>query len=177
MNIPSWQSHGSPDPVSPDPDEHPDEHPDELKAVGALPANLPTNLPTNVVPLRRASTEKVSLAHLLDRHPAGKHPRVAVRGDAAPASLNDAPLRVANWPITLVLTGVAGSLLVVVIDSFRRGALLLAVSVLLAFFLRLVLNETEAGLLCVRSRRTDLFVLGALAVAMMIFAIWVPAPN
>ncbi len=158
-----------------------------MSNISGLPAGSPdpdevdddgAEIPSNVVPLRPADSEKVSVAHLLDRHPAGKRVGVQRRpDDVAPVSLNDAPLSIAHWPISLVLAGVAGSLLVVVVDSFRRGALLMAVSVLLAFFLRLVLNEREAGLLCVRSRRTDLLVLGVLTLAMMVFAIWVPAPN
>jgi len=82
----------------------------------------------------------------------------------------------AQWPIAIVLLGVTISLTVVALDQFRTGSLMLAGSVALAFGLRLALPETRAGMLAVRSRRVDLMVLGVLAAALLIFALWVPPP-
>ena len=48
---------------------------------------------------------------------------------------------------------------------------------MLAFFLRLLLPQSDAGLLAVRSKRVDVIVLGVLAIGLTVFALWVPAPN
>ncbi len=81
-----------------------------------------------------------------------------------------------QWPLAVVLLGVAASLGVVALDQFRVGSLLLAASLVLAFVLRLVLPNDRAGMLAVRSKRVDLIVLGALGGALVIFALWVPPP-
>jgi len=60
---------------------------------------------------------------------------------------------------------------------FRRGSLVLAVSVVLAIFLRLFLAENQAGMLAVRSKSVDVAILTLLGVGLTIFALWVPAPN
>lgn len=84
---------------------------------------------------------------------------------------------VRQWPITLVLALVALSLVLIATDHFRRGSVLLAASVILAFFLRLLLPGREAGFLVVRSRRVDVIVLGILGIGLGIFSLWVPAPS
>ena len=76
----------------------------------------------------------------------------------------------------LVLLCVAASLLVVAMDRFRVGSLMLAASLVLAFVLRLVLPTRRAGLLVVRSRTVDLIVLGCLAIALIVFSLSVPPP-
>ncbi|MFZ9988201.1 MAG: DUF3017 domain-containing protein, partial [Candidatus Nanopelagicales bacterium] len=58
----------------------------------------------------------------------------------------------------------------------RIGSLVLAASLVLAFVLRLVLPQDRVGMLAVRSRRVDLVVLGSLAAALVVFALWVPPP-
>ena len=85
--------------------------------------------------------------------------------------------RFREWPISLVLLGIALSMVFVATDHFRRGSLVLAVSVVLATFLRLFLPENQAGMLAVRSRSVDVAVLAVLGVGLAIFAFWVPAPN
>jgi hypothetical protein len=85
--------------------------------------------------------------------------------------------RLAQWPITIVLIGISAALLVVATDHFRRGSVLLSASVVLAFFLRLLLPEREAGMLAVRSRLIDLAVIGGLGLALSLFTFWVPAPT
>lgn len=84
---------------------------------------------------------------------------------------------VRQWPITLVLALVALSLVMIATDHFRRGSVLLAASVILAFFLRMMLPGREAGFLVVRSRRVDVIVLGILGFGLGIFSLWVPAPS
>ena len=82
----------------------------------------------------------------------------------------------AQWPIAVVLVAVGASLLVVALDRFRVGSLMLAASLVLAFVLRLILPADRAGMLAVRSKRVDLIVLGTLAGALVVFALWVPPP-
>lgn len=82
-----------------------------------------------------------------------------------------------QWPITVVVAGIALSLVMIATDHFRRGSVGIAASVMLAFFLRLLLPDPDAGLLAVRGKRVDLAVLGVLALGLTIFALWVPAPN
>ena len=82
-----------------------------------------------------------------------------------------------QWPITVVLIALGASLFLIATDHFRRGSVGLAASVMLAFFLRLLLPEPDAGLLAVRSKRVDVLVLGVLAIGLTVFAFWVPAPN
>ena len=81
-----------------------------------------------------------------------------------------------QWPIAVVLVAVGASLLVVALDRFRVGSLMLAASLVLAFVLRLILPADRAGMLAVRSKRVDLIVLGTLAGALVVFALWVPPP-
>ncbi len=85
--------------------------------------------------------------------------------------------RLRQWPITVVLAGIGVALLVVATDHFRRGAVLLSASVLLAFFLRLLLPERDAGMLAVRSKVIDLVVLGTLGLLLTLFTFWVPPPS
>lgn len=82
-----------------------------------------------------------------------------------------------EWPITLVLTGVAIAMVMIALDYFRRGSIVLSASVLLAAFLRLLLPDADAGMLVVRSRKVDVLTLAVLGVGLTIFTFWVPAPS
>lgn len=82
-----------------------------------------------------------------------------------------------QWPIAVVLAGVVVALLLVAFNSFRLGAVLLAASVLLAAFLRLLLPAQDAGLLVVRSKRIDVSLLVVMGVALSVLAFWVPEPS
>jgi len=82
----------------------------------------------------------------------------------------------AQWPITVVLTLAAVSLGTVALNHFRRGAVLMAAALVLAFFLRLLLPERDAGMLVVRSRLVDLLTLGAFGLGLSVLAYWVPPP-
>jgi hypothetical protein len=82
-----------------------------------------------------------------------------------------------QWPITIVLVGITVALLMIALDHFRRGSIVLSASVMLAAFLRLLLPDAEAGMLAVRSRKVDVAVLGGLAIGLSIFTYWVPPPN
>ena len=85
--------------------------------------------------------------------------------------------RLRQWPSMLVLVGVGVSLVLVATNHFRRGSVLLSACVMVAFFLRLLLPDSDAGLLAVRSKRVDVIVLGLLAMGLTTFAFWVPAPS
>ena len=78
------------------------------------------------------------------------------------------------WPILSVYLGILAALIVVVYVDFRFGAILLSLSVLLAFLLRLRLPDSAAGLLKVRRRRVDLTVLATLGTFLLILALVVP---
>ncbi len=82
-----------------------------------------------------------------------------------------------EWPITVVLLAVAASLSVVALNHFRRGTVLLALSVLLAAALRLALPARDAGLLAVRSRLLDVLTLAGLGSSLLVFALVVPPPS
>ena len=79
-----------------------------------------------------------------------------------------------QWPILSVYLGILASLFVVVYVDFRSGAILLSLSVLLAFILRLRLPDSAAGMLRVRRRRVDLTVLATLGTFLLILALVVP---
>ena len=83
----------------------------------------------------------------------------------------------AQWPITLVLLGVVVAMIMIAMDYFRRGSIVLSASVLLAAFLRLLLPDEDAGMLVVRSRKVDVLTLAALGLGLTIFTFWVPAPS
>jgi len=85
-------------------------------------------------------------------------------------------VNLAQWPITVVLLGVALSLIVVAFVSFRRGSIMLSAFVTLAFFLRLLMPDAEAGWLVVRSKKLDLATLAVLAVGLTVMSFWVPNP-
>ena len=104
-----------------------------------------------------------------NRHPGGDNV-VELRRSRSNAFLR-------QWPITVVLAGVAVAMIFIALDSFRRGSVVLSASVLLAFFLRLLLPDADAGMLAVRSKRIDVITLGILGVAITVFTFWVPAPS
>jgi hypothetical protein len=97
--------------------------------------------------------------------------------DVVPLRAARRPWWVAQWPIILVLLGVAVAMVLIAMDYFRRGAVVLSGSVLLAAFLRLLLPERDAGMLVVRSRKVDVVVLAVLGIGLTIFTFWVPAPS
>jgi hypothetical protein len=82
-----------------------------------------------------------------------------------------------EWPITIVLIGVGIALVLIALDYFRRGSIVLSASVLLAAFLRLLLPSEDAGMLAVRSRGIDVAVLGFLGLGLSLFTFWVPPPS
>ena len=87
------------------------------------------------------------------------------------------PLR-ANWPFAVVCAGVLLGLgVVVVLDRFRRGTLVMAGAVLLGAWLRVLLPERQIGLLKVRGRLVDTVTLLVLGVGLSVVALVVPPPS
>jgi len=80
-----------------------------------------------------------------------------------------------EWPLAVTLGGVlAGLLVAVAFDRFRRGVVLIAAAVIFAGWLRALLPESRLGLLRVRSRRIDVASLFALGVGLLVLALAVP---
>ncbi len=103
--------------------------------------------------------------------------RVLERKAAASQASRDRHEPTLQWPLLVVLSGLVVSLAIVATDHFRRGSVLFAGFVVLAFVLRLVLPDREIGWLAVRSRRIDLICLGFLAVSVTVFSLIVPPPS
>ena len=88
---------------------------------------------------------------------------------SAPAAGSDQPVPVRQWPIVVVLTLVAVGLAVTALDDFRPGVITIGVALLVGSGLRAVLPEV--GMLAVRSRFTDIVVMGGLGVAIVLLAL------
>ncbi|MCX9190392.1 hypothetical protein C3Y87_02960 [Carbonactinospora thermoautotrophica] len=85
--------------------------------------------------------------------------------------------RLPEWPILVVLTGVLVGLIVVGAHHFRRGTMIISLSVLLAAGLRAFLSPKEAGVLAVRSRVVDVITLAALGLILVTLTVVIPPPN
>ena len=79
-----------------------------------------------------------------------------------------------QWPLLIVLGGGVVGLAAVALDHFRSGCLLLGFSVLFAAMARLLLPARRVGLLVVRSRAFDVFVLTGMGTALVVLAVVVP---
>lgn len=131
-----------------------------------LAVSLPDDLPENVIPLRPPGLIR-----------ADNTVAVADQGTKPTPIFGRAAINLPEWPTVLIFAALSVSVLVLLLDSFRRGALLFAASMALAFFFRAVLTDREAGMLRVRSRAVDLVVLGMFTASIGLLAIWVPAPS
>lgn len=81
---------------------------------------------------------------------------------------------VTEWPLLVVCLGVAAGLAYMWLVDFKQGAMIVAVFVCLAAFLRIVLPERTVGLLAVRSRIVDVLSLLILGLALAIITVVVP---
>ena len=102
-----------------------------------------------------------------------------VRLDGEGNPMDDEPFvdRVRDqWPLALVLLGVAAGLAIVALGPFRAGSVVIGAAVLFGTFLRALLPERTAGLLVVRSRSVDVTVMGGLGLALTVLAFIVPPP-
>jgi len=84
----------------------------------------------------------------------------------------------ASWPFAVVCAGVlVGLAVVVLLDRFRRGTLVMGASLLLGAWLRVLLPERQVGLLRVRGRAFDTLTLLLFGVGLTVVALVVPPPS
>ncbi|WP_329135668.1 DUF3017 domain-containing protein [Streptomyces sp. NBC_01476] len=88
---------------------------------------------------------------------------------AGPAGGDDAPGPARQWPILLVVLGVAIGLIITATGSFRPGTLVIGASLLAGAGLRWGL--AKVGMLAVRSRFTDVLTYGVLGLAIVLLAL------
>ncbi|MBL1095459.1 DUF3017 domain-containing protein [Streptomyces coffeae] len=92
-------------------------------------------------------------------------------GRAAPGG---APAPVRQWPLLTVMGGVGLGLLIVALDAFRPGTVVIGLSLLAGAALRWALPEV--GMLAVRSRFTDMLTYGLLGAAIVLLSL-MAQPN
>ncbi|ARF57029.1 DUF3017 domain-containing protein [Streptomyces gilvosporeus] len=94
-------------------------------------------------------------------------------GGRAASGEHSAPAR--QWPLLAVMAGVAVGLLLVAVDAFRIGTLVIGLSLLAGAALRWALPSV--GMLAVRSRFTDLLTYGVLGAVIVLLSMMVqPRP-
>ncbi len=100
--------------------------------------------------------------------PATPPPR---RGAADHARARPAvPHWLARLPYAFVLCGVGAGLAVVATNHFRRGSMLIAAAVFIGALARLLLPESQVGLLAVRRRWLDVLLMTTAAVGITLVA-------
>ena len=100
-----------------------------------------------------------------------------VRLDGEGNPIDDQPLierTIDQWPLALVLLGLASGLVVLSFVDFRVGSIVLGGSIVFAGALRTVLTRERAGLLAIRGRPIDLLTMYGLGVALTTVAVVVP---
>ncbi|WP_407287674.1 DUF3017 domain-containing protein [Streptomyces sp. BP-8] len=91
------------------------------------------------------------------------------------AASGDYPAPARQWPLLAVMGGVALGLLLVALDAFRVGALVIGLALLGGAVLRWALPSV--GMLAVRSRFTDMATYGVLGFVIVVLAMMVqPKP-
>ncbi|MER6569111.1 DUF3017 domain-containing protein [Streptomyces sp. NPDC001093] len=96
------------------------------------------------------------------------------------AASGDAPAPARQWPLLVVLGGVAFGLLLTALDAFRAGTLLIGAALLAGAVMRWILPSV--GMLAVRSRFTDIATYGVLGLAIVLLAMmaqprpWIVVP-
>lgn len=79
-----------------------------------------------------------------------------------------------QWPLLLVLGGMALSVVIVATGDFRPGGVLFGASVLLGALFRLVLPDRQAGLLVLRSRTIDVLMLLLMGLIILLLTLLIP---
>ncbi|MCZ3387524.1 MAG: DUF3017 domain-containing protein [Actinomycetia bacterium] len=91
--------------------------------------------------------------------------------------IDDQPLierTIDQWPLALVLIGLAAGLIVLSFYDFKVGSIMLGAAAIFAAALRMVLPRDRAGLLAIRSRSVDLVTMYGLGIALTTVAALVP---
>jgi hypothetical protein len=78
-------------------------------------------------------------------------------------------------PLLAVLVTVGAGLLVVTLGHWRRGLVVIGLTMVLAALLRLLLPERRVGFLAVRSRPVDVVLMAGAGVALTVIALTIPA--
>ncbi len=78
-------------------------------------------------------------------------------------------------PLLAVLVMVGIGLLLVTFDHWRRGLVVIGLSLIVAGLLRLLLPVRRVGFLAVRSRPTDVVLLAVAGLALAVTALTIPA--
>ncbi len=81
-----------------------------------------------------------------------------------------APRWLGQLPYAFVLCGVGAGLAVVATNHFRRGSMLIAAAVFIGALARLVLPESQVGMLAVRRRWLDVLLMALAAVGITLVA-------
>ena len=102
------------------------------------------------------------------RHPVATTGIFPPEGSAAVGG-DSLPVPVRQWPIVIVLTMVGVGLAVTALNQFRPGVVTIGVALLVGCALRIALPEV--GMLAVRTRFTDIAVMGLLGVAIILLAL------
>jgi Protein of unknown function (DUF3017) len=142
-----------PPPAAPPEDEAPVARPGSAPRYGAYSEARAAADPQEVHPLPGPATPPPS--------------RSADRGRARPAAV---PRWFGRLPYGFVLCGVGAGLAVVATNHFRRGSMLIAASVFIGALARLLLPESQVGMLAVRRRWLDVFLMTAAAVGITLVA-------
>ena len=106
---------------------------------------------------------------------ADEPPEVRLDGEGNP--IDDQPLferTIDQWPLALVLLGLAAGLVVLSFYDFRVGSILLGVAIIFGGALRLVLPRDRAGLLAIRGRPIDLLTMFGLGITLTTVAVLIP---
>src|SRR5215470_16945625 len=108
--------------------------------------------------------------------PAGPHPMPGpstpppLRGGDRTQTRPAVPRWLSRLPYIFVLCGVAAGMAVVATNHFRRGSMLIAASVFIGALARLVLPESQVGLLAVRRRWLDVLMMAGAAIGITLVA-------
>jgi Protein of unknown function (DUF3017) len=92
------------------------------------------------------------------------------RGAERVRARSTVPRWLGRLPYAFVLCGVAAGLAVVATNHFRRGSMLIAASVFIGALARLLLPESQVGMLAVRRRWLDVLLMTAAAVGITLVA-------
>jgi hypothetical protein len=95
----------------------------------------------------------------------------------APHGKSGAPQWLARLPYLIVLSGVGGGLALCALNYFRKGSGLMAAALLFGALARLLLPESQLGLLAVRSRPIDCWTLVILGEMVAFVALSIPPMN
>ena len=82
---------------------------------------------------------------------------------------------VRQWPLFLVLVGVAVGLAMVALEHWRRGLVVIGLALVVAALLRLLLPLPRLGFLAVRSRTTDVTLTAGAGLAITLIALTLPS--